>query len=285
MFPKIDRDLLNRILLITLGSLIAAVGVQLFLVPAHLVTAGVAGIAVLISFVTPVPAGISLFLMNIPIFLLSRRYVHRDFLVWSVIGTVGFSAGLWATAPMAEWHPVKDLYLNLIFGAVVAGFGTGLVFRARSSQGGTDVIAAALRKVSSLSIGGLLFVLNASVVLVLAAVYGLEPALATVIVIAIESWIIERTIIGIDANKAMLTITAHPNEVSRVVMDRLERGATILPGTGAFTGDTRYVVMIILQTRQVAIARKLVRDIDPDAFTFVQDVTEVIGHGFHPPAI
>jgi uncharacterized membrane-anchored protein YitT (DUF2179 family) len=285
MASVFNRDLAWRVAYVLFGSLFAAVGVQLFLVPAHLVTAGVAGLAVLLSYVTPIPAGVGLFVLNLPIFLLSRRFLHRDFLLWSLIGMAGLSLALWATAPLADLRPVKDLYLNLIFGSVVSGFGTGLVFRARASQGGTDVIAAAVRKVSAMSIGLLLFLLNASVVLILAAFYGLEPALATVVVIAIESVVIERTIIGIDANKAMLTITARPEEVSKALMDRLDRGATIMAATGAYTGESRPVVLVILRTRQLAVATKLVKDVDPQAFTFVHDVTEVIGHGFKAPPI
>ena len=285
MASVFNRDLAWRVAYVTVGSFLAALGVQLFLVPAHLVTAGVAGLAVLLSYVTPIPAGIGLFALNIPIFLLSRRFLHRDFLLWSLVGMGGLSLALWATAPLAELRPVQDMYLNLIFGSVVSGFGTGLVFRARASQGGTDVIAAAVRKVSSISIGLLLFLLNASVVLVLAAFYGLEPALATVVVIAIESVVVERTIIGIDANKAMLTVTSRPEEVSKALMERLDGGATILHATGAFTGESRPVVLLILRTRQLASATKLVKDIDPDAFTFVHSVTEVIGHGFKAPPI
>lgn len=282
---KINRDRINQAVLIVLGSLFAAVGIQVFLVPAHLVTAGVAGLAVLLSYVTPIPAGIGLFLLNIPVFWLSRRYLNREFLAGSLVGMAGLSVALWATAPLADWHPVQDLYLNLIFGSVITGFGTGLVFRARASQGGTDVIAAAVRKVSSLSIGVLLFVLNGAVVLVLAAVYGLEPALATVVVIGIESVVVERTIIGIDANKAMLTVTSRPEEVSQALMERLDRGATILAASGAYTGEPRPVVLVILRTRQLAVATKAVKDTDPQAFTFVHDVTEVIGHGFKAPPI
>jgi uncharacterized membrane-anchored protein YitT (DUF2179 family) len=279
------RDFVSRIALVVVGSLLVGVGVQVFLVPAHLLTAGVSGLAVLLSYVTPIPAGLGYFILNIPIFLLSSRYVRREFLVWSLVGMAALSAALWATAPLADWRPVQDLYLNLIFGSVVCGFGTGLVFRARASQGGTDVIAAAVRKVSSIRIGILLFLLNASVVVVLAAVYGLEPALATIVVIAIEAYVTERTIIGIDANKAMLTITARPDDVAKALMERLDRGATILSATGAFTGETRPVVMVILRTRQLAVATRLVRDVDPEAFTFVHDVTEVLGHGFEAPAI
>jgi len=281
----LNRECLKRATMVLVGSLLAAMGVQVFLVPIHLLTAGVAGLAILLSYVTPVPAGIGLFLLNIPVFLICRKFLDRDFLLWSLMGMLLLSGAFAATAWMATLHPVKDMYLNLIFGAVIGGFGTGLVLRARASQGGTDVIAAAVRKVRSIRIGVLLFGLNASVVVVLAVVYGLEPALATIVVIAIESVVVERTIVGIDANKALMTITARPSEVSKALMERLERGSTIMDAKGGYTGEPRPIVLCIMRTRQLAIATKVIKDADPDAFTYVQDVTEIFGYGFKAPPI
>jgi uncharacterized membrane-anchored protein YitT (DUF2179 family) len=279
------HDLLIRIALVTAGSLLAAAGIQLFLVPIHLLTAGVAGIALLVSYLTPLPSAAVLVALNIPIFLGTRRLLEREFLLWSLLGMAGLSLALAVTQPLATLHPVKDFYLNLLAGSVVAGLGTGLVFRARASQGGTDVIAAAIRKVSSVRIGPLFFVLNASGVLGLAWFYGLEPALATAVAILVESVVVEQTIVGVGANKAMLTITNRPREVADALMNGLDRGATFLQGEGAYTGNQTKVVLCILRTRQLAVARKIVKDQDPNAFTFVQDVTEVIGHGFERPPI
>ena len=281
----VNGDFVKRAVMVVIGCILAAVGVQLFLVPIHLLTAGVAGLAVLLSYVTPIPAGVGLFILNVPIFLICRRYLEKDFLIWSAVGMLGLSIALAATAPLAALHPVKDPYLNLIAGAVISGLGTGLVIRARASQGGTDVIAAAVRKVRSISIGYLMFSLNASVVVVLAGMYGLEPALSTIIVIAIESVVVEKTIIGIDANKVLMTTTTKPAEVSEALMDRRDRGVTILNASGAYTGEPRPVLMCILRTRQVALATKVVKDVDPHAFTYIQDVTEVFGQGFKAPPI
>lgn len=275
----------KRAMLVTLGCILGAVGVQVFLVPIHLLTAGVAGLAVLVSYVSPLPVGVVLFTLNVPIFLICRRYLDRDFLLWSLVGMLGLSAAFALTAPLSTLHPVEDPYLNLIAGGVIAGLGTGLVLRSRASQGGTDVIAAAVRKVNSIRIGTLLFALNASVVVVLAAIYGLEPALSTILVIAIESVVADKTITGIDANKVLMTTTAKPTEVSKTLMEKLDRGVTILNGTGAYTGEPRPVLMCILRTRQLAVAIKAVKDVDPEAFTYVQDVTEVFGHGFKAPPI
>lgn len=281
----LNREFAKRSVMMVIGCILTAVGVQVFLVPIHLLTAGVAGLAVLLSYVTPIPAGVGLFILNLPIFLICRKYLERDFLIWSAVGMVGLSISFAATTPLAALHPVKDVYLNLITGAVVSGFGSGLVIRARASLGGTDVIAAAVRKVSSVRIGYLMFALNASVVVVLAAMYGLEPALATIVVIAIESVVVEKTIVGIDGNKVLMAITQKPTEVSQALMTGLDRGVTILNASGAYTGEPRPVLMCILRTKQLATATKAIKDVDPHAFTYVQDVTEVFGHGFKAPPI
>ena len=269
-----------RLAMVAVGSLICGAGVNAFLVPADLLTAGVAGLAVLLSYVTPLSSGVLLFALNAPIFAAGWRLVDRDFVLWSFVGMAGLSLGLHVTADLAHWHLVKDWYLNAGTGAIVAGFGSGLVFRARASQGGTDVVAAIVRRRREIPIGTLLFVLNASVVAVLAFVKGLEPALATTFVILLESVVVEKTIIGVDANKALMIITDRPLEVAEGLMERTGRGVTFLHGEGAFTHDPKAVVYCIVTTRQLAYAKKIVKDLDPHCFTTVHDVTEVVGKGF-----
>ena len=269
-----------RLALTVVGSLLCAAGVNAFLVPADLLTAGVAGLAVLLSYVTPVSSGVLLFALNAPVFAAGWRLVDRDFVLWSALGMASLSAGLSLTAPLADWHLVSDWYLGAGTGAIVAGFGSGLVFRARASQGGTDVVAAIIRRRREVPIGMLLFVLNASVVAVLAFVKGLEPALATTFVILLESVVVEKTIIGVDANKALMIITDRPREIADALMERIGRGVTFLHGVGAFTGHEKQVVYCIITTRQLAHAKKIVKDLDPACFTTVHDVTEVVGKGF-----
>ena len=274
-----------RLGMVVLGSTVAAVGVNAFLVPADLLTAGVAGLAVLLSYVTPVSSGVLLFALNAPIFVAGAKLVDRDFVLWSALGMASLAAGLSLTSFLADWHLVKDWYLNAGTGAIVSGFGSGLVFRARASQGGTDVVAAIVRRRREVPIGTLLFVLNASVVAVLAFVKGLEPALATTFVILLESVVVEKTIIGVDANKALTIITDRPREVADALMEGIGRGVTFLHGEGAFTRNPKAVVYCIITTRQLAHAKKIVKDLDPHCFTTVHDVTEVVGKGFRQPPI
>ncbi len=280
-----SREFFARLGQVTLGSLIGAVGVNLFLVPQNLLTAGVAGLAVLLSFLTSLPSGAILFVLNIPIFLAAARIIDREFVWWSLLGMGTLSAGLAATEPLATLRPVSDPYLNILAGSVVVGFGSGLVFRARATQGGTDVLVAILRRYYAIPIGTALLALNTATVTVLALVYGLEPALYTIVVIWLESQVLERTIIGVDANKAMMVITDQPEEVAKALLEQVGRGVTFLYGRGAYTGREKKVVYCIVTVRQLAHAKKVVRSVDPHCFTTVHDVVEVIGKGFRQSPI
>lgn len=271
-----------RLLVVLIGSIISGAGIQAFLVPAKLLPAGLSGFAVLASYVAPIPPGYLLLAFNIPIFYLGWKKADRDFVLWSFVGMLGFTMSLQYSAPLADLGLIKDWYLGAITGAVVVGFGTGLVFRVRGSQGGTDVIAAVIRKRVAVGIAPLLFGLNVSTVIVLAFVHGLEAAVATALVIWLETVVIERTIIGIDPNKAMLIITHKPEEVSAALMSELQRGVTRLHGRGGWKAEERDAIYTVVTTRQLAHARKLIESVDPDCFTTVINVTEVIGAGFRP---
>ncbi len=278
----VRNDTFGRFMLILVGSIISGAGVQAFLVPAKLVPAGLSGLAVLASYVAPVPAGLLLLALNVPIFYLGWKKADRDFVKWSLFGMLGFTLSLQLSAPLAELHLIKDWYLGGITGAVVVGFGTGLVFRVRGSQGGTDIVAAVIRKRVAVGIAPLLFGLNASTVVALAFVHGFEAAVATTAVIWLESVVIERTIIGTDTNKAMLIVSSKSEEICAALMTELHRGVTRLHAKGGYRDEERDVVYTVLTTRQLAHARKLVEDIDPTCFTTVLNATEVIGEGFRP---
>ena len=280
MRPLIRNERLARLTLVIVGSLICGVGINAFLVPQDLLTAGVAGFAVLISYLVPVSAGVLLFLMNIPIFILGWRIIDRSFALWSMLGMVGLSVALWLTKDLAALNLVKDGYLALGTGATLSGLGAGLVFRARATQGGTDIIATIIRRFWAIELSPLFFGLNASVVLLLAFTAGLEKALATTVVILIESIVVEKAIIGIDSSKALIVITRCPKEVANALMHRVGRGVTILNGKGGYTGDPKEILYSIVSTRQLAVARQVIRDVDPKAFTTIHNVTEVLGEGF-----
>lgn len=269
-----------RVLTILIGSSIAGAGIQTFLVPAELLPAGLSGLTVLVALLTPLHAGALLLLLNVPIFLLGWRLVDASFVRWSFLGMLGFTGALQWARPLAELNLISDWYLNAITGAVVVGFGTGLVFRVRASQGGMDIVAAILRRRVGVGIAPLFFGLNAVVVVILGFFYGLQAAVATTLVIWLESLVIEKTIVGIDPHKALFIISDEAERISRALMDDLKRGVTVLHGQGGWEHREKEVLYCIVTTRQLAHARKLIAGIDPSCFVAVHDVTEVVGLGF-----
>jgi uncharacterized membrane-anchored protein YitT (DUF2179 family) len=269
-----------RVLTILIGSSTAGAGIQVFLAPAKLLPAGLSGLTVLVALLTPVHAGALLLLLNIPIFLLGWRMVDASFVRWSLLGMLGFTSALQWARPLGDLNLINDWYLNAITGAVVVGFGTGLVFRVRASQGGMDIVAAILRRRVGVGIAPLFFGLNAVVVVILAFFYGLQAAVATTLVIWLESLVIEKTIVGIDPHKALFIISDEAERITDTLLNDLKRGVTVLHGRGGWKREEKDVLYCIVTTRQLAHARKLIEGIDPTCFMAVHNVTEVMGLGF-----
>lgn len=278
---RIDAKIVSwNLLLIVIGSFISATGINAFLVPHKFLSGGVAGLSQLLSYVTPVSIATYVFLLNIPIFLFGFRYVGRVFIVGSAIGIVAFTVGLYATAWMAHtgWAPEK--LLSALIGGALSGGGTGLVFRANSSHGGTDIVAAAVKKRWSLSIGTVAFLFNAVIVSTLGAVFGLHAALYTIVAQFVSSLALDRVIVGFDTSRAVFIISAEPQKIADVILRKLNRGVTFLEGEGAYLGRRQRVIYCVVSLSQLARVKHYVKTADPHAFLTVAEVSEVLGKGF-----
>jgi uncharacterized membrane-anchored protein YitT (DUF2179 family) len=275
------RNVVWRAFLILAGGFIAAAGINVFLVPFKLLTAGVAGVALLIHYIAPfAPVGVLMILLNIPIFILAWIYIDRRFTIWSFFGMISLSGFLEITRGWSAWMPVNDLYMALIVGGLLSGVGVGLTFRARGSMGGTDILAAIIRKYYSTSIGSAQFVLNAAIVLALGLLFTFQSALASAFSIFFEAWATDRTILGLNTSVTLMVITDSPHEVGDALMNQLRRGVTYFSGKGAYLGKEKEIVYCVLPMRQMSLAKAIVERIDPNSFSTVSNTVEVIGRGF-----
>jgi uncharacterized membrane-anchored protein YitT (DUF2179 family) len=190
------------------------------------------------------------------------------------------TAGLYATGWMAHagWEPEK--LLAAIIGGAMSGGGTGIVFLANSSHGGTDVIGAAIRRRWSYSVGSIVFVFNLAILVMLAFVYGLHVALYTVIAQFCSSLAMDKVMLGFDRSRAVFIITTEPNRVADLIIRKLSRGVTFLEGEGAYLGTKRKVIYCVVGIRQLARVKYYVKSVDPNAFLTIAEVSEVMGQGF-----
>lgn len=278
-------EALKRVVFTILGSTISALAFNVFIIPHKFLSGGISGISLIVQYVAGIPTGYLILILNVPIFLIGLRAVDRDFILYSMLGTVSFSVFLVLTKDIGTHLVVRDMFLSCIYGGVLSGIGSGIVFRNRGSQGGIDIIAVIIKKRAGTSIAKLSFAMNIIVVTIGAALESVDRAMYTLIMMYISSVVIDMVIKGFDNKKMLLIITNKEEEVSHAIMNEMDRGVTFLYGEGAYTGDKKRVLYCIITVKQLMGVKKLVEDIDETAFISVVDASEVKGKGFKLPAL
>lgn len=269
---------------ITAGCLIASCSINLFLVPSHLLTGGATGIAIIVYYLSALPIGLQTFLYNIPLLAAAWKTLGRGYTFDVVIGTAIFSFCLDLTRFLNAYAPVNDVMLAAIFGGVFNGIGYGLVFRMNGSTGGFDIIGAIVKKYYSLNMGGVIFSFNCLIMLAAAFLFGVAPAMFTLICMYMNAMVTDKIIAGFNSRKAVLIVSNHSETIAEAIME-VGRGVTFLHGQGAFTRRERNVVFVVVTLTQVARIKMLTNAIDRDAFMIIMSANEVMGRGFSMPGV
>jgi len=271
-----------RILAIILGSFISAISVNCFLVPHHLLSAGITGIALILRYCINTPLGAVLLILNIPIFIVGIKEIDKDFIIYSLLGMVSMSVFLNITIPIVPYLQIPDIMLSCIAGGVLNGIGCGFAFRSRASQGGTDIIATILKRRTGQEIAFLSMAINIVIigVGVLFIGAGLELIIYTLISMYIATVVIQKMIDGLDHKKLLWIITDKEVEVSSALTTELGRGGTIIDAEGAYTGEKRKIINIYITLTQIAKAKMIIQDIDSSAFITISNISEINGGGF-----
>ncbi len=267
---------------ITLGCFIASASINLFLVPSHLLTGGATGIAIIVYYLTGLPIGLQTLLYNIPILIASWKTMGREYTIDVVIGTVIFSVALDLLKFLNGYAPLSDSMLSAIFGGVFNGIGYGIVFRMNGSTGGFDVIGAIVKKYWSLSMGGAIFAFNCIIMCIAAFLFGIAPAMFTLICMFVNATVTDRVVAGFNHRKAVLIVSDQAQAIAKSIME-FGRGVTFLHGQGAFTGKERNVVFVVVKLTQLSKIKLITHTVDPHAFMIVMSANEVMGRGFSEP--
>jgi len=273
------RDLLSIIVLIA-GCALTALGISLFLVPNKIAAGGVTGLATIIHYWTSWPVGLVSLVINIPLFLVGFRFVGSSFGLRTLLATVFLSLFIDLFAGII---PVTDdLLLAALAGGAMMGVGLGLVFRQDSTTGGTDLAARIIHKsIPHISIAQVLLVIDILVVITAAFSFrSYELALYAVVTLVVTTKIIDNVTLGVNFAKAAHIISSKSDEVAGELLKELDRGITGLEGRGLYTGNRKELLVCVLKSREVPRLKRIVRDIDPEAFVYLTDVREVFGEGF-----
>lgn len=278
---KKNKDFILDVVIIFVGCFIASIGVNLFLSHAKLLSGGATGITLILEYITNFPSGVSVFLINVPLFLLSYKKLSRTFTLYSAIGMTSLSISLLLTKQFSTIIQVDDILLYCLYGGALCGIGYGLVFLRNGSTGGTDIITMLIRqKHSNFKIGSVGFSLNCAIVILGALIFGLPRALYTLISIFTQGLVLDQMLKGFSSKKLLLILTEKEDEIINYIIKDLHRGVTTLPARGEFTDSNKRMLYCLVTTRQMIELKSTILSIDSKAFISILDVSEVKGKGF-----
>ncbi len=263
---------------IALGCALGALAYPLFLVPNHIAPGGLTGLATVLNYLFHWPVGTTSLVMNVPLFIIGYRAMGRVFVIRSLVATVLFSV-LIDVIPLPPM--TQQPLLGAVFGGVLLGAGLGLILRGGATTGGTDMVARMIHnRFQHISVGAFLFLIDCCVVLMAGFFIEAEYALYAFVALYAASKLIDVVMVGLTREKACYIISTQHEQVKREIMEKLDRGVTVLHAEGGYSGQERPVLLCVLSAQELGRLKAIVREADEDAFLFISDAHEVLGEGF-----
>ena len=274
---KSNKKLLDNFLsflLITLGATLAALALEIFLVPNNIIDGGIIGISIMISYITKVKLSILTFVLNIPFLILGYKQLGKSFLIKAAYAMLVFSILLEQFKPVPEL--TNDILLATVFGGLLLGIGVGFVIKFGACLDGTEVVAILINKKTSFSVGQVVMFLNFFIYSTSGPLFGWDRALYSILTYFITFKIIDMVSEGFEQAKAAMIITNHGEEIANSIYKHLGRTVTMLEGEGLISG--KKVVLYAVVTRiEIPELKRIVAADDYSAFVTITDVNEIVG--------
>ncbi len=265
---------------IILGATLVGLGTNWFFVPNRVVSGGVTGISILLHYAFDTPVGLVNLLLNMPLMLIGWRWAGgMRFLLRTIVAVVVMSAVIDLTQAYLT-VPTTDRLLVICYGGLIDGLGMGLVFRARGTTGGTDVLARVVHRYLGLGIGQTLLTLNVVIFAVAAFQFGAEAVMVALALAFVSARVLDTVQSGFSVSRQAMIITSKPGPVRDAIFRYLGRGVTFMEATGGYTGKPRPMVYVVVAASEVARLKLRVTEVDPDAFVAISTAQEVLGEGF-----
>jgi len=248
----------------SLGSALCAVAINGILIPQQFYGAGFSGVSLVIHYLVPtLPVAALYFVLNVPIFALGWMYVGRRFFLYSIAGMLIFTSALaWVHVSL----PIHDKILSALMAGIIIGVGSGVILRSLGSSGGLDILSVILLKRFSIRLGTTILAFNSLILGAGAILFSLDRALYTLIFIFVSSYVVNLVVTGLSQRKAVFIISPQWEEISHEIMDKIQRGVTIIGGRGGYTGRDERILYTVITFRELSQLKQLIRGIDSDAF-------------------
>lgn len=288
MAELIKKKSLRQYIEMTIGIIMMAVGVYFFKIPNGFSTGGVSGIATVLGkvfsdkqlgFLTP---GTIIIILNVLLLLLGYIFLGRSFGVKTVYCSLVYSGIIWVlerVLPLSS--PLTGQpFMELIYGIMLNGIGSGLIFHAEGSSGGTDILALILKKYTSINVGKALLCFDTLIAASSFFVFGMTAGLFSVMGLFLKAFLVDTVIESMDVCKSFTIVTTHPDEIVKYIIEDMKHSATEAEARGAYTGEPKTLIFTSCKRIEAVRLKKKIYEIDPNAFVTVQSTSEIIGRGF-----
>jgi uncharacterized membrane-anchored protein YitT (DUF2179 family) len=278
-------ELMFEGLMVVTGTAFLAFATYYFITPSSVAPGGVSGIAILVNYCTGLPVGLVSALINVPLLVIGWRQLGREFLWKTLLSVVSFTIFYdYVFTPLGLPVYTGERLMACLFGGVLTGTGLGIVFYSAGSTGGTDIVSKLLhQRFPHIQLGRAMMMVDFVVITASVIVFrSIEAALYGVIVIFATSQLIDVVVYSSDRGKLLYIFSEHYEAITKEILDRLSRGVTLLHGEGGFTGERKRVILCALRASEYHQVKRIVRQLDPDAFMIAADSTETMGEGFKP---
>lgn len=269
---------LKRLIFITIGAILVSIGLEIFLIPNHVIDGGIVGVSIILSHLTGWKLGFFLFFLNVPFLFLGYKQIGKTFALSTFLGVAVMSVGTTLLHPVPPL--TSDLLLSSVFGGVILGIGVGLVIRYGGSLDGTEIVAILVNKKTPFSVGEVVMFFNIFILGSAGFVFGWERAMYSLIAYYIAFKMIDITLEGLDQSKSVWIISDKHSEIGDAILARLGRGVTYLSGEGGYTGDFKKVIFVVITRLEEAKLKTIVEDIDQSAFIAIGNIHDVKGGRF-----
>ena len=266
-------------ILILIGASIMGFAIKNIYDPIGLVTGGASGVAIILKKQFGVPLWLTNTAINIPLFAAAAKLKGWSFIKRTLLATVTLSVSLYVIPEMP--FLMDDLFLTALFGGLITGAGAGIVFACQATTGGTDMLAAIIRRwLPHYTLAQILQVLDAAIVLIGAGIFGVTYALYALIAIYAVSKVSDGIIEGMKYSKVAYIISDKSEEIAAAILKEMDRGVTALDARGMYSGNRKDVLFCVVSRKEIAQLKELVVGHDAQAFVIVSDAREVLGEGF-----
>ncbi|MCG2167821.1 YitT family protein [Staphylococcus epidermidis] len=269
---------IRDIILVIIGSFIFSAGINAFVISGNLGEGGVTGIAIVLYYAFHISPAITNFVLNAILIIVGYKYLSKRSTYLTIFATVLISIFLSLTE---TWHvETGNVVINAVFGGTCVGLGIGIIVLAGGTTAGTVILARIVNKYLDISTPYALLFFDLIVVLISLTEIPLAKCLVTVMSLYIGTKVMEFVIEGLNTKKAMTIISSRPNEVAKAIDQQVGRGLTILNGHGYYTSEEKDVLYVVISKTQVSRAKRIIKNIDENAFLVIHDVRDVYGNGF-----